>query len=151
MTVNQPHRASGLIHVSPAGPENPDALAAGSVVCGGLVHTTVIPRNEDGSIETGGIRGQSERIFATLENVLGRSGSSLANLIHLTIYLTDIADRDIFNEVYTQHVPRPFPSRCALQVSALAVVGMKVEVTAVAALTGDQDRPSVESPRLQHK
>ena len=139
--MNQPHRASGLIHVSPAGPENPNALAAGSVVSGGLVHTTVIPRNEDGSIETGGIREQSERIFATLENVLVRSGSALANLIHLTIYLTDIADRDIFNEVYTQHVPRPFPSRCALQVAALAVDGMKVEVTAVAALTGGQDRP----------
>lgn len=130
MTVNEPHRVSGLIHVSPAGPENPGALAAGSVIYGGLVHATVIPRNEDGSIETGGIREQSERIFATLENVLGRSGSALANLIHLTIYRTDIADRDIFNEVYTQHVPRPFPSRCALQ-----------EVTAVAALTGPQDRP----------
>jgi enamine deaminase RidA (YjgF/YER057c/UK114 family) len=53
--------------------------------------------------------------------------------LHLTVYLTDLADRDIFNQVYAERVPRPFPSRCALQVAALAVDGMKVEVSAVAA------------------
>ena len=123
-----------LVHVPPLGPENPDALASGAVVSGGLVHATIIPRREDGSIETGGVREQSEQIFTALEMVLARSGSALDKLVHLTIYLTDIADREVFNQVYAQRVPRPFPSRCAIQVAALAVDGMKVEVTAVAAL-----------------
>lgn len=132
--MNRTSEDPALVHVPPPGPDNPDALASGAVVSGRLVHATVIPRRQDGSIETGGVREQSEQIFTALETVLVRSGSALDKLVHLTIYLTDIADREVFNQVFVQRVPRPFPSRCAVQVAALAVDGMKVEVTAVAAL-----------------
>ncbi len=107
--------------------------ASRAVVAGGLVYATVIPRRADGSIETGNFNGQTERIFANLDAVLSQAGSSMDRLVHLTIYLTDMADRVAFNHVYERTVPRPFPSRCAVEVSALAVEGMKVQVTAVGA------------------
>ena len=109
-------------------------LASRAVVAGGLVYATVIPRRDDGSIETGNVNDQTEQIFANLDAVLTQAGSSLVRLVHLTIYLTDIADREAFNQVYERAVPRPFPSRCAVEVSALAVEGMKVEVTAIGAV-----------------
>ncbi|QTG82062.1 RidA family protein [Arthrobacter crystallopoietes] len=123
-----------LIHVLPAGPAATGALASRAVVAGGLVYATVISRREDGSIETGDISDQTEQVFANLEAVLSQAGSSMDRLVHLTIYLTDMADRVAFNHVYERIVPRPFPSRCAIEVSALAVEGMKVEVTAVGAV-----------------
>ena len=123
-----------LIHVLPVGPAATGALASRAVVAGGLVYATVIPRREDGSIETGDVSDQTEQVFANLEAVLSQAGSSLGRLVHLTIYLTDIADREAFNHVYERTIPRPFPSRCAIEVSALAVEGMKVEVTAVGAV-----------------
>ena len=124
---------AGLVHVQPRGPAAAGALASRAVVAGGLVYATVVPRREDGSIETGNVSEQTQRIFATLDAVLRQAGSSLERLVHLTIYLTDIADREAFNEIYQKAVPQPYPTRCAVEVPALAVEGMKVEVTAVAA------------------
>ncbi len=49
--------------------------------------------------------------------------------MHLTIYLTDMADRAAFNEVYKRFFAKPWPVRAA----ASAVEGMKVEVVAMAA------------------
>jgi enamine deaminase RidA (YjgF/YER057c/UK114 family) len=52
----------------------------------------------------------------------------------VTIHLTDIADRPAFNEVYARRAPQPVPARCCVAVSALAVEGVRVEITAWAAL-----------------
>lgn len=109
-------------------------LYSSAVSFGGLVFTTQIPDRADGSIELGDMRSQCEQLFTNLSEQLEAAGSSIARLMHLTIYLTDMADRPVFNEVYGERVGQPVPVRCAVEVSALAIEGMKVEVTAVAAM-----------------
>ena len=109
-------------------------LYAGAVSFGGLVFTTQIPDRADGSVELGDMRQQCEQLFANLTAQLEVAGSSIGRLLHLTIYLTDMADRAVFNEVYVERVGQPVPVRCAVEVSALAIDGMKVEVTAIAAV-----------------
>ena len=100
---------------------------------GNLLFTTHIPLRADGSIETGDIRTQSIATLESLKNSLEKAGSSLADVMHLTIYLTDIDERPAFNEVYCSYFKKPYPVRCAVGVAALADPGMKVEVTAMAA------------------
>ena len=100
---------------------------------GNLLFTTHIPLRADGSIETGDIRTQSVCTLESLKTSLEKAGSSLADVIHLTIYLTDMAERPIFNEVYCAYFRKPYPVRCAVGVAALADPDMKVEVTAIAA------------------
>ena len=68
-----------------------------------------------------------------LKDALERAGSSMDRVLHLTIYLTDMADRPAFNEVYQRFFAKPWPVRAAVGVAALAVEGMRVEVTAMAA------------------
>lgn len=46
-------------------------------------------------------------------------------VLHLTIYLTDMADRAAFNEVYKRFFAKPWPVRAAVGVAALAVEGMR--------------------------
>jgi enamine deaminase RidA (YjgF/YER057c/UK114 family) len=99
---------------------------------GNLLMTTHIPLRADGSIETGDIRTQSICTLESLKASLEKAGSSLADVIHLTIYLTDMAERPVFNEVYCAYFKKPYPVRCAVGVSALADPGMRVEVTAMA-------------------
>ncbi|MER8103373.1 RidA family protein [Kitasatospora sp. NPDC094016] len=113
-----------------------DALSADATGFGGLVCTTQIPDREDGSIELGDMREQTRQTLTNLANALRRANSDLSRLLHLTIYLTDIEDRGIFNEVYAEIVPRPYPARCCVAVAALAIEGMRVEVTALAAQAG---------------
>ena len=100
---------------------------------GNLLFTTHIPLRADGSIETGDIRTQSIATLESLKNSLEKAGSSLADVMHLTIYLTDINERPAFNEVYCSYFRKPYPVRCAVGVAALADPDMKVEVTAIAA------------------
>jgi enamine deaminase RidA (YjgF/YER057c/UK114 family) len=64
---------------------------------------------------------------------LESSGSTMYRVMHLTIYLTDMADRAAFNEVYKRFFAKPWPVRAAVGVATLAVDGMRVEVTAMAA------------------
>jgi len=100
---------------------------------GNLLVTTHIPLKADGSLETGDIRTQSIATLESLKSSLEKAGSSLADVIHLTIYLTDINERPAFNEVYCSYFKKPYPVRCAVGVAALADPGMRVEVTAMAA------------------
>ena len=100
---------------------------------GNLMMTTHIPLRADGSLETGDVRTQSIATLESLKASLEKAGSSLADVIHLTIYLTDMVERPIFNEVYCTYFRKPYPVRCAVGVAALADPGMKVEVTAMAA------------------
>lgn len=81
------------------------------------------------------MRRQCEQLFANLSTQLsGAAGAASPGSSPPTIYLTDMADRAVFNEVYVERVGQPVPVRCAVEVSALAIEGMKVEVTAIAAV-----------------
>ncbi|MFS0827217.1 RidA family protein [Pseudomonas phoenicis] len=99
----------------------------------GLLVTTQIPTRADGSLELGDIVTQCECTLQALKEALERAGSGLDRVLHLTIYLTDMADRAAFNEVYQRFFARPWPVRAAVGVAALAFDGMRVEVTAMAA------------------
>ncbi|MFL7966329.1 Enamine deaminase RidA, house cleaning of reactive enamine intermediates, YjgF/YER057c/UK114 family [Pseudomonas sp. NFACC15-1] len=114
---------------------DPDADAISSDVAGfgGLLVSTQIPTHADGSLELGDITRQSECTLQALKKALEGAGSSMDRVLHLTIYLTDMADRAAFNEVYKRFFAKPWPVRAAVGVAALAVEGMKVEVTAMAA------------------
>lgn len=122
--------------VPPVGPPSANPLSSGGAKHGPTIYSTVVPRRSDGSYEIGDIAAQAHQVFDNLDTTLGELGASLATVLHMTIYLTDLADREGFNEVYAARVPQPFPVRCAVQIAALAVPGMKLEVTVVAATAG---------------
>ncbi len=110
-----------------------NALSSDVSGLGNLLVTTHIPLRPDGGLELGGIEAQSECTLACLKTSLEKCGSSLDDVLHLTIYLTDMADRPAFNDVYRRFFRKPYPVRCAVGVTALATTGMRVEVTAMAA------------------
>ncbi|MGF6834293.1 enamine deaminase RidA (YjgF/YER057c/UK114 family) [Paenarthrobacter sp. TE4293] len=115
------------------GADPQSALYSDTAATGGVVWTTQIPTRPDGSIP-GDIEAQSKQVLDNLRSALDRAGSGLDHVMHLTIYFTDMAERAVFNEVYREYFPAPRPVRCALGVSQLGIAGMKVELTATAAL-----------------
>ncbi|MDH1628653.1 RidA family protein [Pseudomonas mosselii] len=114
---------------------DPDADSISSDVAeyNGILVSTQIPVQADGSLELGDITTQCECTLQALKVALERAGSSMDRVLHLTIYLTDMADRAAFNEVYQRFFKKPWPVRAAVGVTALAFEGMRVEVTAMAA------------------
>ncbi|WOH18176.1 RidA family protein [Paenarthrobacter sp. GOM3] len=116
------------------GTDPESALYSDTATAGGVVWTTQIPTRPDGTIPVG-IEAQSYQVLDNLRAALERAGSSLGDVLHMTIYFTDLADRDVFNKLYREYFPAPRPVRCALGVNQLGIAGMKVELTATAAVT----------------
>jgi enamine deaminase RidA (YjgF/YER057c/UK114 family) len=83
----------------------------------------------------GGIREQTEKTFEHIRMVLAAAGADLKNIVKLTIYLSDIADQNIVNEVSAEMFGRENPPpRTVVQVAALNHVHMKLEIDVIAAV-----------------
>lgn len=128
--------SSAIQHVLSEGDDGTDLSSELTILPSGLVTTTQIPSRPDGSMENGDVEAQSRQTLDNLRVALESVGSSLADVAHLTIYLTDIDERPAFNNVYREMFPHPYPVRCAVGVAALARPEMKVEVTALAVRRG---------------
>jgi 2-iminobutanoate/2-iminopropanoate deaminase len=88
-----------------------------------------------GTLVDGGVTAEMEQIFRNVEAVLRAAGSSLADIVRTTLYLTDLADFAAANEVYAARLREPFPARATVQVVALPKgAKAEMEVTAVVAV-----------------
>ncbi|MEE8624513.1 MAG: RidA family protein [Acidiferrobacterales bacterium] len=84
-------------------------------------------------IVQGDVSAQIERVFENLKAVVEAAGGTLANVVKLTVYLTDLANFAQVNEVMTSYFQEPFPARAAIGVAALPK-GVAVEVDAILVL-----------------
>jgi len=75
---------------------------------------------------------QARHAFANLKGVLEAAGSSLGNVMHLTQYFTDIRDAAAVDKVFVEFFPRDYPARTVVQVAALVLPNLKLEIQATA-------------------
>lgn len=80
------------------------------------------------------IREQARNAFTNLRNVLEAAGSGLGEVMHLTQYFTDVRDATAVDEVFTEFFPSNYPARTVVQVVALVLPQLKLEVQARAVL-----------------
>ncbi|TDR30914.1 RidA family protein [Hydromonas duriensis] len=78
-----------------------------------------------------GVEAQAHQAFKNLDAILQEAGSSLANVVKFTLFLTDLADFAAVNAIMAQYVPEPFPARSTIGVASLPKGGL-FEVEAVA-------------------
>ncbi|MGX9391889.1 RidA family protein [Nitrobacteraceae bacterium UC4446_H13] len=77
---------------------------------------------------------QAEAVFAALDKILKQAGASFADILKVTVLLTDVNDRAKINPVRQRYFGSAKPASTLFEVSRLAVPGMKVEIEAVAGL-----------------
>ena len=78
----------------------------------------------------GDTRGVIARFFDNLAAVAAAAGGSLSDAVRLTVYLTDLKNFALVNEVMAEYFKEPYPARAAIGVAALPR-GAAVEVDAV--------------------
>ncbi len=66
-----------------------------------------------------GIEAQSRQVFANLKAVAEAAGGSLADAVKLTIYLTDLSNFGVVNEIMKSCFVEPFPARATVGVREL--------------------------------
>ncbi|GAF91090.1 unnamed protein product, partial [marine sediment metagenome] len=71
----------------------------------------------------------------TLDNIkaiLEAAGSSLNDVVKVTVYLNDMNDFKVINEIYGQYFSEPYPARAAIEVSGLAKdAKVEIQVTGI--------------------
>ena len=81
----------------------------------------------------GGIAEQAHQVFINLKTVAEEAGGSLRDALKINIFLTDLTNFTIVNEIMTQYFHEPFPARATIEVSALPR-SVLIEIDAVMAI-----------------
>jgi reactive intermediate/imine deaminase len=97
----------------------------------------VVPVDELGRLVGGGdIVEQARAVFQNLGAVLAAGGATFADVVKVSVFLTDVDDRPLINPVRQEVFGAARPASTLVEVTRLAVPGAKIEVEAVAVLRG---------------
>ena len=80
------------------------------------------------------VEAQGDQAFRMLRQVLEKAGSGMDRIVKVNIYLTDMKHFPVVMRLRERHLVRPYPADTIVQVSALALPELKIEVDAIAAL-----------------
>jgi reactive intermediate/imine deaminase len=106
-----------------------DAVRAGDL----LFVSGCVPVDGDGRLVGGDdVVAQARQVFANVGAILEAGGATFADVVKVTVYVTDIADRTRINPVRQEVFGEARPASTLVEVSALAIPGAKLEVEAVA-------------------
>lgn len=90
-----------------------------------------IPLDPDGRICGPTPKEQATKSLENLRATLKAAGAGMGDVVKTTIFLTDLGDFGIVNEVYGQFFSEPYPARSTVQVAHLPK-DVRVEIEAVA-------------------
>lgn len=106
-----------------------DAVRAGEL----LFVSGCVPVDGEGRLVGGDdVVAQARQVFANVGGILEAGGATFADVVKVTVYVTDIADRTRINPVRQEVFGETRPASTLVEVSALAIPGAKLEVEAVA-------------------
>ena len=112
------------------GPYSVAVEAAGLVFLSGQV-----PLVPEGGREDGDIAAQTRQVMNNIGAMLSDIGLGYSDIVKTTIFMVDIGDYGVINEVYAEYFETDPPARSAVQVSALPG-GFRVEIEIVATRSG---------------
>ena len=101
---------------------------------GNLVFTSgqIALNPETGKLVEGGIVPQTEQVFRNIEAILAADGLNTSNIVKTVVYLKNISDFAVVNEIYSKHFSGDYPARSAVQVADLPK-GALIEIECIAA------------------
>ncbi len=117
-------------------PNAPDAIGTYSqaVNVGGTVYLSGQIALDPESMElVEGTRVQIDRVFQNLRAVAEAAGGDLSQIVKLNVYLTNLEDFPVVNEVMSEYIGEPYPARAAVGVAALPK-GSQVEIEGIMVL-----------------
>jgi len=111
-TYSQAVRAGNTVYLSGQIPLNPQTM----------------------ELDAGDMAAQIARVFENLRAVARASGGDLKDIVKLNVYLTDLGNFALVNEVMARYFAQPYPARAAVGVAALPK-GAAVEMDAILVLS----------------
>ncbi|MDH6342509.1 2-iminobutanoate/2-iminopropanoate deaminase [Parabacteroides sp. PFB2-12] len=85
-----------------------------------------------GNFVEGGVKEQAIQVFKNIQAILDEAGYTTDDIVKTTVFLADMADFAVVNEVYAAQFTGTFPARSAVAVKTLPKNGL-VEIEFIAA------------------
>ena len=128
-TSNKPTAVSTDAAPKAIGPYSQAVIAGGFVFCSGQI--ALDPAT--GAVVDGDTRAQAARVMENLRAVLAAAGVGMDRVVRCTIFLKDLGDFAVVNEVYGGYFTATPPARATVEVSRLPR-DVRVEIDAIAVL-----------------
>ena len=110
-----------------------DAVRVGDL----LFVSGCVPTDAAGNVAGGDdVAAQARKTFENIGKILAAAGATPADVARGTVYLTDIDDRPKINPVRQEFFGEARPASTLIEVSRLAIPGIKIEVEAIARVPG---------------
>ncbi|MDQ0177907.1 RidA family protein [Bacillus chungangensis] len=91
-----------------------------------------IPLTVDGEVVSGGVKEQTHQVFKNLQAVLKEAGASLETVVKATVFIKNMNDFGIINDVYGEYFSSHKPARSTVEVARLPKdVLVEIEVIAL--------------------
>jgi 2-iminobutanoate/2-iminopropanoate deaminase len=117
-----------------AGLAEPISHYTDAVLAGGLLFVSgMVALDGEGRLVGGDdVVAQARQVFANLEAALAAGGCSFADVVKVTVFLTDVDERPLVNTVRQEVFGTTRPASTLVEVPRLAVPGARIEVECVA-------------------
>jgi 2-iminobutanoate/2-iminopropanoate deaminase len=103
------------------------------LVAGGIAYIAgMVARGSDGRVVAGDEYEQAKLIFTKIKNLVEAAGGTMADVVKVTIFVTDIGQRDKVWRARREFFTGDFPASTLVQIAALAEPSLKVEIEAIA-------------------
>lgn len=104
-----------------------------AIECGNLLFCSgQIPLDpKTSALVVGGVELEAHQVLRNLAAVLEAAGCEFSDVVKTTIYLKDLQDFKVVNEVYAGYFMPPFPARVTVEVARLPL-DARVEIDAIA-------------------
>ena len=130
ITIDNPAGAA-----QPAGPYSQVAridLGTGSLIF--LSGQVALDENNEAAFP-GDVGAQAESIFQTISDLLAAHGATLADIVNIRSFLTDMDQRAEYSRVRSRFLTAPLPTSTTVEVSKLFRDGAVIEIEVVAAVS----------------
>jgi reactive intermediate/imine deaminase len=119
---------------APVGPYSPAVKAGGLIYVSG----TLAQDDKGALVAPGDTAAQTKRVLERIREILTAAGSSLEQVVAVTVYLKSAADFQVMNDTYGTFWPKDPPTRTTVITDLL--LGANVEISMVAVPTGAERR-----------
>ena len=88
-----------------------------------------------GNLVEGSIEDEANQVLKNLKSICEAAGYTIDDAAKITIFLTDLGNFSVVNDVMKEHFSEPYPARATVEVSGLPL-GVNVEIEAIISIDG---------------
>ena len=88
-----------------------------------------------GDLVSQSIEDQAKQVLENVKSICEAAGCSLNDIVKISIFLTDLSNFAVVNDMMKEYFSEPYPARATVEVSGLPL-GVNVEIEAIVLING---------------